>query len=180
MKIILFILLSIPVVLISWRTLFSFKNHGLYRFIAWEFMLWLAVSNFSYWFYKPFSTNQIISWVCLIVSLYYALAGFIVMKRKTKTDAKRDRSLYSFEKTAEIIESGIFKYIRHPLYGSLIFLTWGIFFKHTDIELLRIALLATLFMTITSLVEEQENIAYFGEKYHRYMKKTRMFIPFLL
>lgn len=102
------------------------------------------------------------------------------MKRKAKIDPARNNSLHSFEKTAEIIETGIFRYVRHPLYGSLIFLIWGIYFKHTDIGLLRIALIATIFMTITSLVEEQENVNYFGEKYIQYMKRTKMFVPFFL
>jgi protein-S-isoprenylcysteine O-methyltransferase Ste14 len=87
--------------------------------------------------------------------------------------------LYTFEKTAEVIETGIFRYIRHPLYGSLIFFTWGIYFKHAEKGLLRIVV-ATIFLAITSLVEEQENIAYFGEKYNQYMKRTRMFVPFIM
>ncbi len=179
-KTILFVILSVPLLLISWRTLFNFRNHGLYRFVAWECILWLAVNNTVYWFHHAFAINQIISWILLIACLFYVSAGFIIIKRKAKTDPARDDSLYSFEKTTDIIETGIFRYVRHPLYGSLIFLTWGIYFKHPGISLLRIALVATIFMIITSLVEELENIAYFGEKYVNYMKRTRMFVPFIL
>lgn len=31
--------------------------------------------------------------------------------------------LFAFEKTSTLVYSGIFKYIRHPLYSPLIFLT---------------------------------------------------------
>ena len=43
---ILFGLLSIPVLIISWRSVLSFKNHGFYRFFSWEAILWLAVRNY--------------------------------------------------------------------------------------------------------------------------------------
>ena len=50
------------------------------------------------------------------------------MKRIGKPDKKRNtKNLYQFEQTTELVDKGIFKYIRHPLYSSLIFLTWGIF-----------------------------------------------------
>jgi hypothetical protein len=52
-KLVLFDILSIPVILISWRSLLSFRNHGFYRFFAWESILWLVVSNWRYWFVNP-------------------------------------------------------------------------------------------------------------------------------
>jgi len=103
------------------------------------------------------------------------------MKTKGKADRTReDKELYSFERTTALIETGIYKYIRHPLYGSLVFLTWGIFFKNTELDLLVISVLATFFFFATMLVEEKENIKYFGENYRNYMKRSKMIIPYLL
>jgi protein-S-isoprenylcysteine O-methyltransferase Ste14 len=179
-KIIAFIVLSIPVVIVSWRSLFSLTNHGLYRFLAWECILWLAVSNIRYWFDDPFSIKQIISWICLFYGIYPVTAGAILMNKVGKPDQSRDNSLHTFEKTTELIEIGIFKYIRHPLYSSLLFLSWGVFLKHTNIFLLVIVLLSTAFIVATSLMEEKENIAFFGEKYKEYRKRTKMFVPFVV
>jgi protein-S-isoprenylcysteine O-methyltransferase Ste14 len=92
---------------------------------------------------------------------------------------RTDDSLYTFEKTSELIESGIFKYIRHPLYGSLLFLTWGVFFKNPVVELLIIACISSIALVITAKIEEKEDIAYFGNKYREYMKRSKMFIPYL-
>ena len=179
-KIIAFIFLSIPVVIISWRSLFSFYHHGLYRFLAWECILWLAVSNFRYWFHDWLSLTQIISWICLLYCLYPVIAGVVLMKKLGKPDEKRENTLHTFEQTTELIETGIFRYIRHPLYSSLLFLTWGIFFKHIDLFLLIIAILSTIFLFATALFEEKENIAFFGDKYKKYMKRTKMFVPYIL
>jgi hypothetical protein len=48
--IILFGILSLPVIIISWRTLFNIKSHGFYRFIGWECIIWLFVHNYTFWF----------------------------------------------------------------------------------------------------------------------------------
>jgi protein-S-isoprenylcysteine O-methyltransferase Ste14 len=179
-RLLVFILLSIPIVLLSRHSLLHLRAHGFYRFAAWECILWLAISNIRYWFDKPFSLPQVISWICLFYCLYLVLAGAITMKKTGKADEKRVGDLYTFEKTTCLIESGIFRYVRHPLYGSLLFLTWGIYLKHPDLFLMRIALLSTIFLILTSLVEEQENIAYFGDIYKDYRKRTKMFLPFLI
>jgi len=105
----------------------------------------------------------------------------ILLKREGKPNSNRvEKGLYKFEKTSELIESGIFKYIRHPLYSSLLFLTWGIFLKHVTLPLFLISLISTLFLWLTSLFDENECISYFGEKYRSYMKRTKRFIPFVI
>jgi protein-S-isoprenylcysteine O-methyltransferase Ste14 len=104
------------------------------------------------------------------------------MKTKGKADTSReDNSLYAFERTTELIETGLYKYIRHPLYGSLVFLTWGIYFKNVaSVQLLIVSVLATIFLFATAMIEEKENIKFFGEKYRDYMKRSKMFVPYIL
>jgi protein-S-isoprenylcysteine O-methyltransferase Ste14 len=179
-RIVVFLILSIPVVIVSWRSLSRLTNHGLYRFLAWECILWLGVSNITYWFDDPFSIRQIVSWIFLFYCIYPATAGVILMKKRGKPDPARDSSLHTFEKTTELIDKGIFGTIRHPLYSSLLFLSWGIFLKHTSLFMLVFALLSTAFLFATALIEEKENVAFFGEKYKEYMKRTKMFVPYIL
>lgn len=180
-KLIAFGILSIPVILISWRTLFNRKSHGFYRFFSWECILWLTVSNFEFWFDDPFSLYQITSWVFLIISAYLVIAGVMLLKKAGKPIQNREENtLYRFEKTSELIQNGVYKYIRHPLYSSLIFLTWGIFLKNPGGLLLIVSLLSTIFLYLTAIFDEKECIIYFGEKYSDYIKRTRMFIPFIV
>jgi protein-S-isoprenylcysteine O-methyltransferase Ste14 len=179
-KTIVFLVLSIPIAFLSWRSLFSLKNHGFYRFIAWECILWLLLSNIIFWFEDWYSTPQIISWILLFGSIPVLLFGLSEMKKTDRQDQKRDSSLYNFEKTSELIDTGIFEYIRHPLYGSLLLLTWGTFLKQVDIYLFFVAALSTIALILSAKMEEKENIRYFGDYYLIYMRKTKMFIPFIL
>jgi protein-S-isoprenylcysteine O-methyltransferase Ste14 len=42
-----------------------------------------------------------------------------------------------------------------------------------------LGVISTLFLTMTAKKEEVENLRFFGDPYQSYMKKTKMFIPFL-
>ena len=179
-RLLIFLVLSIPVIAISWRTIFNIKSHGFYRFFSWECIIWLLASNYSYWFVNPFSVSQIFSWILLFTASYFVIAGAILLKKKGKPKTERDeKALYQFEKTTELIEDGIFGYIRHPLYSSLVLLTWGIYLKNTTVELFIVSALSTVFLYITALFDEKECITYFGDKYVEYMKKSKRFIPFI-
>jgi protein-S-isoprenylcysteine O-methyltransferase Ste14 len=181
-ELVTFIILSVIIVSISWHPLLNINTHGFYRFFASEGIAWLLVNNYKYWFVNLFSFLQIISFILLLYALFIAIISFILIKTRGKINKNRnDNTAYSFEKTTELIETGIYRYIRHPMYGSLIFLTWGIFLKNINsISLLIVSILTTIFLFITAVVEEKEDIKFFGEKYKDYIKKTKMFIPYII
>jgi len=178
---IVFGILSIPVILVSRRTLFDFRSHGFYRLFSWECIIWLLVSNYTFWFVNPFGIRQVISWIFLVISLYLLIAGVWLLRKTGKPkDTRNEKSLFRFEKTSELVDRGIFSYIRHPLYSSLLFLTWGIFLKNTSVVVFIVALLSSIFLYITALFDEKECIAFFGPKYAEYKKRSKMFIPFII
>jgi len=180
-RIILFGVLSLPVIFVSWRTIFNIKSHGFYRFFSWECIIWLFVSNYQLWFNDPFGIKQLFSWLFLFISIYLVISGVILIKKIGKpVNNRNEKSLYQFEKTSELIDQGIFKYIRHPLYSSLLFLTWGIFLKNTTDFLFFISLLSTVFLFLTAIFDEKECIKFFGNKYSDYIKKSKRFIPFII
>jgi len=140
----------------------------------------MVLLNLDCWFHKPFSHHQIISWLLLIISLFLAIHGFQLLYMVGKPKSERnDPSLIGIEKTTELVRVGAYRYIRHPLYSSLLFLTWGVFFKHPSWAGVFLAGIATFFIRMTAKMEEAENIRFFGSAYQNYMKQTKMFIPFL-
>jgi len=177
---IIFGILSILIILVSWRTLFKIKSHGFYRFLSWECIAWLLATNYISWFVNPFGFEQIISWIFLLFSGFMVIVGLIQMKRVGKAiNSRNNKTLYQFEQTAVLIDTGIFKYIRHPLYSSLLLLTWGIFLKDTATDLLIVSILSTIFLYLTAIFDEKESISFFGEEYKEYMRRSKMFIPFI-
>jgi protein-S-isoprenylcysteine O-methyltransferase Ste14 len=178
-KIILFLLATIGIARVSWSSLRNMQHHGFYRFFAWETILILFLMNVEKWFADPFGLRQIISWSLLIISLLLIYQEVLLFRKKGGLNQKRNEpELVGIEKTTELVTSGVYHYIRHPFYGSLLFLGWGVFFKDISWIGLFLAFLNTLLLVITAKIEEVENIEYFGRSYREYMKHTQMFVPF--
>ena len=180
-KTIVFIVASAGIAWISRASLQHPRSHGFYRFFAWEFLIILFLLNIEYWFLDPFSLLHIISWILLVLSLVFLITGFYTLGTRGKQDENREgTALIQFEKTTVLVETGIYHFIRHPMYSSLLFLGWGIFFKNPTWLAGILAAGATAFLMVTAKIDEIEDIRFFGSAYHDYMKRTKMFIPFIL
>lgn len=178
---IIFAIVTTALAFVSRASLRKPSSHGFYRFLAWEFMLGLYVLNMRVWYVDTNSPHQIISSLLFIASLLLVIFGIAMLQMSGEPNTKRDDTpMFEFEKTTTLITSGIYHYIRHPIYASLLLLCWGFFFKQPSVAGGALATIASGFLLATARVEENENIRYFGEGYREYMKHSKMFIPFIL
>ncbi len=179
-KVVVFLGVTAGLVYVSRGSLRDARSHGFYRFFAWEAILVLILVNLDVWFRDPASWHQIVSWCLLLVSLFLVVHGVHLLRRIGKPDEQRvDDTLVGFERTTRLVTEGAYRYIRHPLYSSLLFLAWGVFFKAPSWIGGLLAAAATLFLVATARIEEAENAAFFGPDYEGYRKRTKMFVPFV-
>jgi protein-S-isoprenylcysteine O-methyltransferase Ste14 len=165
---------TVLIILFSWFLSIRYKRyHGFARFFAFESVFILVLLNIRVWFLNPFSPFQIISWILLFLSIYVVTTGYLLLKRKGKPDA-------NFENTSLLVKSGIYKYIRHPLYLSIFLLGTGIVLKNPATFQIILGTINLIAVYVTARIEENEMIAKFGDEYRLYMTETKMFIPFIL
>ncbi len=109
------------------------------------------------------------------------LPAFISYGTWVPPDGRRtDAELFAFERTSQLVTSGIFRLIRHPLYASLLLLAWGVACKQPNgLSLLR-ALLASLALWLTAKRDGAECLQQFGDAYGNYMQRSKMFIPWVI
>ncbi len=180
-ELILFAAITLLLALFSWKSLRNPRSHGFPRFFAWEAILALVILNAPVWFHDPFSWHQIVSWLLLIVSFIPLTLGIQLLRTRGEPNQEErpEPELLGPEKTTRLVTSGVYRYIRHPLYSSLLLLDWGVFFKDISIlgELLAVA--ATFFLILTAKADEAECVQTFGADYQEYMKRTKMFIPYV-
>jgi protein-S-isoprenylcysteine O-methyltransferase Ste14 len=190
-QVFLFIFGSFALIYVSRKPLRVVGSHGFYRFFAWEAILALAALNLPVWFSDPFSLPQVLSWLLLLVSAFLVIHGVALLRVIGKSGqrqalaastlaANASEANYTFENTAHLVRVGAYRWIRHPLYASLLYLAWGVFFKQwVSLPGLALALLASVFLWLTARADETECKRFFGNEYLEYMQQTRMFIPFL-
>ena len=179
-KMALFLAGSVGLMYLSGKSLMAPGTHGFYRFFAWEGVWGLFLWNVRFWFQEPLSTPQLISWCLLIFSAYLVIASVLLLRRFGAPDRHREEvPLVGFEKTTRLVTKGVYRYLRHPLYSSLLFLAWGIFFKRPALIPAMAVVAVSLLLMATAKADEAESLRYFGSDYQAYMRKTKRFIPFL-
>jgi protein-S-isoprenylcysteine O-methyltransferase Ste14 len=165
---------TVLIIIFSWFLSIRYKRyHGFARFFAFESVFMLVLLNYRVWFVNPFSILQIISWIVLFLSIYVVITGYLLLKRKGKPDS-------NFENTSLLVKSGIYAYIRHPLYLSIFLLGTGAMLKDPAPVQMLLGGINLIAVYITARIEENEMITKFGDDYRLYMTKSKMFIPFIL
>jgi protein-S-isoprenylcysteine O-methyltransferase Ste14 len=172
---------AVGVVIMSRRTLRRPASHGFYRLFAFLAILALVPLNVPHWFERPWGARQLVSWALLFGSIYPVVAGTLLLRRLGRPSAPApDSDLLAFENTSALVTGGIYRYIRHPMYASLLGLTWGTALKSLSPFTVVLALVASAALAATAIAEETENLARFGAAYRDYMRRTRRFVPFIL
>jgi protein-S-isoprenylcysteine O-methyltransferase Ste14 len=177
-----FVLATLALLYISRRSITRPQTHGFFRFLAWEAIVGLVFLHAPVWLRDWSSGHQILSWILLVASLFPLVLGVRALRRRGvgENKTRTEPELLAFERTGRVIRDGVFKYIRHPLYCSLLLLAWGVFFKAPSLVAALLATTATICLLLTARADERECIAIFGDDYRSYMHQTKMFIPYVL
>lgn len=164
---------TIFIILFSWFVSLREKRyHGIPRFFAFEGLLVLGLIQSPSWFMEPLSVRQVISWLLLTISVIYAVTAFVLFELRGKPGR-------NFENTTKLVTTGLYRYIRHPMYGSLFILGLGMFLKSITWQSFILMMIIAIALFITCKVEEKEMLKKFGDEYKAYISKTKMFIPYL-
>lgn len=84
------------------------------------------------------------------------------------------------EQKSELVITGIYQYVRHPLYFGIIVLFIGLFFLMPTFKIILVNGISFIYLIIGSRLEEQKLIDYFGQSYIDYKSKVKGLIPFVI
>ena len=90
---------------------------------------------------------------------------------------RRSKHRYAQE---QLITTGIYRFVRHPLYFATILLFLGLFFLKPTALFLELFILVIIYLLIGSRLEETKLSAQFGSQYENYKKEVKGLIPFIM
>ena len=112
----------------------------------------------------------------LLAGLFLSVAGIIISLASVVALNKNLSAFPTPKQSAELIQSGIYKYIRHPIYSGILFFTFGFsMYSENTLRLLIFFMLLILFRFKAAYEEKLLQDKY--SNYTAYKKTTGMFLP---
>lgn len=150
----------------------AFSDMGQLIFLVVFLVVWIADSFvFKYsTFLTQYVSNYIrvpIALIVLIISGLLAWTGLKIVFRETREEP-------------QVITSGVFSIVRHPIYLSSILLYLGFILLSLSLISALVWILITVFYYMISRYEEKLLIQRFGSAYEEYKKKVPMLLPIKL
>jgi len=122
------------------------------------------INQIGYW-------GMYINYICILVAAILIINGWYNIYNKY---------WIKDEGTGCVVDTGVYRFIRHPQYTGFYLLTLGMIIEWATIPM--ILMWPVIFVLYYKLAkkEEKDMINEFGDKYIDYMKRTKMFIPFII
>ena len=115
---------------------------------------------------------DIFSAVLLTFSLIIGITALINMKLANLN------ILPTFKDGHQLVTTGLYRYIRHPMYTSVIFLCFSLLLTNLSIINQLVMLILIIDLWLKSSFEERLLLAQFDD-YQNYQKSTARFLPFI-
>lgn len=121
--------------------------------------------------------NSIIQLLGFILVVFGSLEA--VLGRSALGNNWTESYAYHIKNHHQLITEGLYKYVRHPIYGGLLVAITGAFLVAKTFLFIPTFLFLLIVMVKFAKREEKLLRNYFGDEYGAYMQKTKMFIPFI-
>ncbi len=114
----------------------------------------------------------------MVLGEILAVGGLVIGFRQTDAwEFIGLRQLGESNRPSKLTTSGLYHYVRHPLYAAGLAFIW--LTPKMTINILAINAALTVYVVIGAAFEERKLLREFGQDYADYMAATPMFIPFL-
>jgi protein-S-isoprenylcysteine O-methyltransferase Ste14 len=79
----------------------------------------------------------------------------------------------------QLVKTGMYRYVRHPLYFGLIIILLGAVVYFQNYSTLIFVVTTFIYLPIGVSLEEKKLVVEFGQQYLQYKKEVKMLVPFL-
>ena len=144
------------------------------------FVVFINRGNNAY-FARLFFTNQFFpaTTIISIIAIIFAVAGLIGAVWARVYLGRNWSGYVTYKKKHELVTDGPYKYVRHPIYSSMMLMFIGTWLSFPTIYVSFMFLIYLSIFLWRKGKEEAIMIKLFGKKYKDYMKHTKALIPWV-
>lgn len=152
------------------------KTEKIKRFISNGFEIFIIIQLLflNIFSYGQYMWLQIVGFAIVLISLLISITA----RREIGLNWSHAAE-YEIKKDHELVTSGIYAYIRNPIYTA-------IFLSHLGVEMVAhsylvfgVLFISPVLFYVQAKSEEKILRAHFGKKYDEYRRHSKMFIPFI-
>ena len=149
-------------------------SYSLFAAISLALLLWYQFSLQSSWLF----TSQLIRYGPSIIFIIPGLIIMIICIRKYFYELSGVQALENKPvETPTLQQTGLHKYVRHPLYFGTLLFVWGLFFLMPSLSNLIAVIAIAIYVLLGIHLEEQKLVLEYGEQYKQYTKRVPKLIP---
>ena len=138
----------------------------LFAGLMWAVKLWSGQLHFN------FEYQNKVSWIIIVIGILIGISA-VISFRKVKTTLEPMHP----EKASTLVEKGLYRYSRNPMYLALLLLLFALFIRLGNLYNLLILILFIWYITQFQIKPEEEALVKrFGEHYRNYKSKVRRWI----
>ncbi len=124
----------------------------------------------------PRQSSMPVLMIGAVTAVLGAVVGLLAIAQHAASNAVMPKITPEPNTAAELVQSGLYRFVRHPIYSGVLLVGWGAALAHGHPVLLLGALVLTLFFSYKSLFEERLLRQVYPD-YARYMQQTGRFLP---
>ncbi len=157
----------------------NFRWKWIVAIILFAIIINSGVRLFSISFSPIFSQLFFPSYTVEFIGSFFAVVGVIGAVWARTTLGRNWSGYVTYKKDHELVTNGPYRWVRHPIYSSLLLMLIGTFIY--DPTLVVIIIFPVYFGIFFWRIRKEEEIMInlFGNKYRNYMKRTKRLIPFV-
>lgn len=115
-----------------------------------------------------------------LIGVIITIIGLIVAIIARNTLAKNWSSNIELKKDHTLITSGIYHYMRHPIYTGILLMSVGTIITFETVASILLFIYLTVFFLFKIMKEEQLMLQSFPKEYPTYKNKVKALIPFIV
>jgi protein-S-isoprenylcysteine O-methyltransferase Ste14 len=132
----------------------------------------------NYWNWLYFITNpELVNLLLFLLGIIMILVGLIIASIASREISVSTVADMRTDRKPELISSGIYAKVRHPLYLATILLFLSLAFMYPFLNVIVYTVSMSMYIIVGAYLEERKLTGYYGQEYLKYKERVGFLLP---